>query len=402
MTDDGANRWKIYPLLYFEPNWPGDAYGDFALGMRLIKADLRSARVIKERIEEKATLWHSVYLFEPGEDQRAYKWLLAIHVPEATEHVPINDIRMSFVDRVEQSIVDTFLSCLGIAGPSDVVANVSFYAELRDGALDADTIGDADCWDEETFDRPTGEPVQDRLTENDLPLIRQVWASLVSVRKLEKWISLPFQEKFFAELDKKTNKRVEAELRRRLPELPSAQFASVLASLKEMDFWDSMYAEAFRAVFAEKEEEHFNSRTRIGRAIGIFEGGHHLPKLHAFLSMCLVLETIYTVGEGEVTHKLTTRLAKTLAGSPEEIEELYKKAQRVYRARSNVVHGSTSIMAVEEEDRLAAFHLARRALQGILTSNDLLNLYASPGTHDTRRREKDLKLYFRRIDLGLG
>lgn len=123
--------------------------------------------------------------------------------------------------------------------------------------------------------------------------------------------------------------------------------------------------------------------------------------------MCLVLETLFTIGEGEISHKFAVRLSKII-GAKESLEkrkELHKRAKGIYTERSKIVHGEKLIEAANQDAIGDAFAFARRSLQCILLSSDLLGLYAHPGTADTSkgRAKQDayeaLTEYFLDLDL---
>jgi hypothetical protein len=158
------------------------------------------------------------------------------------------------------------------------------------------------------------------------------------------------------------------------------------------EWWQEYYKESFQKVFLEKQAEVFSNRTRIGRALNLFFEGIQLPLQHSFLSMCLVLETLFTVDEGETTHKLTTRLAKIIGRQgiegKEERKEIYKRAKQVYDERSKIVHGDKLIDNENAELLKDAFFFARQGLQRILLAPKLLALYSDPGTTDKKVKGK--------------
>ena len=147
----------------------------------------------------------------------------------------------------------------------------------------------------------------------------------------------------------------------------------------------------------EGKQQRESEVSRLGRALRLFEEGLRVPPLHAFLSMCLVLETIYTdrARGGEMTHKLATRLARTLGKhSPfPKREEFYKLAKNVYRERSEIVHG-TRLIHEDKPDFRDAFTLARESLQTILRDQDLLRVFGVEGNELTVAR------HFRKLDIG--
>ena len=173
--------------------------------------------------------------------------------------------------------------------------------------------------------------------------------------------------------------------------------------------WRYYYRRAFREVFAEAEEDAFWVRTRLGRAMKLYDEGLHLPELHAFLSMCLVLETLFTVDHGELMHKMATRLAKivAVADSPKSRLDLYNRCKDLYEKRGLVVHGSTLIDQVDEKLRKDAFELCRLAIRRVLCDPRLRDVCADPTTRDKgsgqkRENVKRLREFFRDIDLGMA
>ena len=182
---------------------------------------------------------------------------------------------------------------------------------------------------------------------------------------------------------------------------------------KKEGLWHEFYSECFRKAFKAEEDETFSNRTRIGRALNLFYEGLLLPKLHAFLSMCLVLETLFTIGKGETVYKFAVRLAKIVGHNQNLVERrvIYKRAKKVYDERSDIVHGEKLIEAVDTEILKDAFALARSSLQRILQNPELLELYSHPGTTDKKLKgngkgkikedaHKALSDYFLNLDLS--
>jgi hypothetical protein len=171
------------------------------------------------------------------------------------------------------------------------------------------------------------------------------------------------------------------------------------------EIWKDFYRDSFPEVFKEKQEEVFSNRTRIGRALNLFFEGFRLPLQHSFLSMCLVLETIFTVEEAEITYQFATRLAN-ITGKKKTLEQrkdIFERARKVYKERSNIVHGKKSVKTVEPDVLKDAFCFTRHSLQHILLDSELLELYSDPITIDkTKISDKAveaIKNYFRDLDL---
>lgn len=173
--------------------------------------------------------------------------------------------------------------------------------------------------------------------------------------------------------------------------------------VKGDNFIDELYKENLEKVFLQKQKEAFSNRTRIGRSLNLFFEGLHLPLQHSFLSMCLMLETIFTVEETEITYQFATRLANITGKTFDQRKDIFERARTVYKERSNIVHGRKSIETVEPAILKDAFFFARQSLQHILKDDTLMKLYSDPITSDekkdTRKAVKAIKEYFRDLDL---
>ncbi len=119
--------------------------------------------------------------------------------------------------------------------------------------------------------------------------------------------------------------------------------------------------------------------------------------------MCLVLETIFTVEKTEITYQFATRLANITGKTFEQRKDIFERARKVYRERSNIVHGRKSIETVEPDALKDGFHFARHSLQRILLDSKLLALYSDPITIDKIRISdktvEAIRNYFRDLDL---
>ena len=410
--------WGIYPLLYLDAAWTTAKEYYFDLDVRLIRADKRLLEQFESSFDNAAPLVSEEVLFDPK--YRAVLWVLAVRIPEATQHVPIEDVGVSFSDRVEDGVVESFQTCLNMVRSTPVTAPFRYAGTLR-GATVTITGGALSAF-EETGDTP-GCYWPSAFTEADLPVLSEVWSGIVKVRQLRKWMSEPFTEEMFGELDRFASERAEHELfglyseiqeiRERQPDEDEAAYREYLDLSRDAiemgvegdrrnrgEWWREEYRSAFLAEFRKYQDNLFNSESRVGRALGIFESGIHLPPLHAFLSACLVLETLFTVEGAEVAHKMATRLVKMLARDAglAERRDLYRRFKRMYRGRSEVVHGSKSIVAVEEEVRKAAPEFAQQALQTILRDEKLVRLYTQDAKGE--RGEGGLVEFLEGLDLS--
>jgi hypothetical protein len=362
-------------------------------------------------MEEKARgdaplVWKWVYDPEVG----AIGWLLGLRVPDAAEYVPPTGTGLSFCERVEDAIADSFLACLKVLRSTPTICPISFYGKVRQNEV-TEVLGHPP-WDSmTTADAPRCDWAE-QFDDKDLSLLTDVWSGMVKLRNLRDWMEVPFQEVFFQQISMKAKKQAETNLRGRyfsnlanapLTEDQKDNAKDVIEALVRKESaetgWDTPYGEAFRKIFGDEEEQAFNAKTRIARAVGVFVEGVHLPQLHAFLSACLVLETLFTVGEGEVTHKFATRLAKLVGkdSSSAERRALFDRARKVYNARGDIVHGTCAISEISEDVRKDAFELARKALQTIMSQRRYLDLWMAPMSRDGRG---ELKEFFTHLDLG--
>jgi hypothetical protein len=399
------DTWRIYPIFHFDAPWEHQRIGHLALDVRLIPADDSCLRQLKEHCDESLVSDSKNWFFDP--EHGIVHWLLALRVPEGIDHVPVQDIGFSFTERVEDAIATSFLVCLKVLHSTPAICPISFFGQVRGAAIEL--LGHPP-WEFHTTGYAPRCDWPEEFTEDDLRLLRDLWSGMVNLRKLDTWMTAPFQELFFQRLSNAAKEKAERETRsyfeRRLSGIPANEREkardiekALIKRICEDTGGDSPYGEALRSLFNEEEQKAFNIGTRIGRAVGIFEEGVHLPHLHAFLSVCLVLETLFTLGAGEVNHKLATRLAKVLVdkGTADDRKKLFKKAKDVYTARSNVVHGKTAITDVSEEARKGAFNLTRLALQKILAERRYLDLYTAPTDNDGKGQ---LSEFFESLDLG--
>jgi len=406
-TEVPPDTWRIYPIFHFDAPWQPETMRHLALDVRLIRADDTCLGQLKYYCSGSPLV--DEWLFDPK--CSAVRWLLALRVPQAHDHVPAQDIGFSFTDRVEDAIVASFVACLKVLRSTPAICPLSYFGKVNASTVEILGNPPRDCFasaDAPRCDWP------EKFTEEDLLLLPDVWSGMVNLRHLDIWMTAPFQEQFFARLDRAARSVAEKKVRSEFRDFWAQRIESIAPEhrniMREAEeaavrdrcadiAWNSPYGEAFRSLFDEEEQKAFNIGTRIGRAVGIFEEGLHLPHLHAFLSACLALETLFTLGEGEVTHKLATRLAKVVVdkGTADDRKKWFKKAKDVYTARSNVVHGKTAITDVKEDVRKDAFNLTRMALQKILAERRYLDLYTAPTDKEGKGPLWD---FFESLDLG--
>jgi len=402
----------IWPVLYFEADWPSKSY-KFDLGVQLIKAD-------KTTLEDIAGIDSPAYMTNiSGFDHihQNTQWFLKIHRPEVYEHISVNEIGMSFVGSLQNSIIESFLMCLKLIRSTEAICPFAFPAEIHEDTIDEINTND-DFYGINSDKPPVYLPETFKI--DDLQLLTDLWSALIKLRKLDFWKKLIGTEEFFAACDKKagedaTEKMVDffvtheyyADVSEEEKKKARKQWTN---SIKEAinkgqagEFWKDFYRDSFPEVFMEKQEEVFSNRTRIGRALNLFFEGLHLPLQHSFLSMCLALETLYTVEEAEITYQFATRLANITGKTFAQRKDIFERARNAYRGRSNIVHGRKSIETIDSNILKDSFLFARQSLQHILLDSTLLKLYSDPITSDkTRDPHKAVKAineYFRDLDL---
>lgn len=400
----------IWPILYFKADWPSKSY-NFDLGVQLIKAD----KPILEKIADfDNNCWGAN---EPGRMNFLFNtdWFLTIHPLGLTEHISANKIGMSFINSLQRSIVESFLMCLKLVRSTAAICPFKFPAEIHgESIVEVDT--NDDFYGINSDQPPVYSP--ETFEIGDLQLLEFLWSTLIKLRKLNSWRESINKEEFFATLDRlaterSTEKFVDfimsascfSELSKEEKKQMRKQWlTSAKDAISKGDEWlMEYYKDCFQEVFREKQEEVFSNRTRIGRSLNLFYKGIGLPILHGFLSMCLVLETLFTIEQGEITYQFATRLANITGKALEQRKDIFERARKVYKERSNIVHGRKSIETVETDVLKDAFLFARQSLQRILLDSTLLMLYSDPitsdKTKDSNKAIKAIKEYFRDLDL---
>jgi hypothetical protein len=402
----------IWPILYFEADWPAKGYS-FDLGVQLIKADKAT---LEEITELSNYCWNANesgrlnFLFNTG-------WFLKMDRPEVTEHVSVSEIGVSFVDSLQTAVVESFLMCLQLVHSTAATCPFKFPAQVR-----AESIEEVDTTDDFSGISSDKPPVHfaETFKIGDLQLLRALWSALVKFRKLDGWKKSISTEEFFAACDRKASQAakkkivgllmthgyysdISEEERKKAREQLTASVEEAISKGQASNFWKDFYKDSFPEAFLERQEEVFSSRTRLGRALNLFFEGLQLPLQHAFLSMCLVLETLFTVEEGEITYQFATRLANTTGDTFERRKDIFERARKLYRERSNVVHGRRSIKTVESNILKDAFYFGRQSLRHIFCDDTRMKLYSDPitsdKTKDPAKAIKGIKEYFR--DLAL-
>lgn len=400
----------IWPVLYFEADWPSKSY-NFDLGVQLIKSDKTTLDGITEcSIDNNCWLSN----IAGADDMRKNTdWFLAMHRPELTEHISVNEIGLSFVGSLQEAIKESFLMTLQLVRSTAAICPFEFPAEMHEDSIEEVDTSD-DFYGINSDKPPVYSP--DTFIVGDLQLLTFLWSALIKLRKLDFYSELINKEEYFAACDKQAGEDATKKIVDAIMSSPAylefseeeckqhrKQWTASFREAIRKGEWKEFYKDSFQKIFLEKQEEIFSNRTRIGRALNLFYKGISLPLLHSFLSMCLVLETIFTIEETEITYQFATRLANITGKTFEQRKDIFERARKVYRERSNIVHGRKSIKTVDTNILKDAFFFARQSLQHILLDDTLMKLYSDPitsdKTKDTNKAIKAIKNYFRDLDL---
>lgn len=405
------NLLNLWPILYLEADWPAESY-KFDFDVCLIKANDDILNILRKPES-----------FDHGEailNLSGYtEWFLALPSPKPTEHVSPSKTGISFEDQLQQAIVDSFLLCLKLIRQTGAICPLKVRnVEFEGASIDPDSFENAldDYFGINTDKPPVFMPKSLHL--GDVQLLDDLWSAIIKLRNLERWSTWIYDEVFWADCDRKSGEDAVKDIVDTLMSSPTYLEFSIeerrqhrkqwTASFKELlgkgdQVMNELYKESLKKVFLQKQEEAFSNRTRIGRALNLFYEGISMPLLHSFLSMCLVLETLFTVEEAEITYQFATRLANITGKTFEQRKDIFQRARKVYRERSNIVHGRKSIETVELKILKDAFFFARQSLQHILLNDTRMELYSDPitsdKTKDPHKAVKAIKEYFRDLDL---
>jgi hypothetical protein len=399
--------------MHFDPNWEKQQY-DFEDGVCIIRASSEVLDKMAEMAEEdEGDARFSVDARYAV--QRYTKWLLVTDSFAQADRV-VSGPNMS--NMLQDEYVRSFMVALNVVKSTAVIAPLVFVADVDKRDDEVRPVKVVGCRNRSSGGdyEPREIAWQETPQEADHLLLQDVWAGVAKARQLRRWANWVLQEETFAEFDKAASAELakkEEEYHRwkavlenidSLPEI-KAKFVEELGP----NFREEIMADLenqrkgtdpgrFYEAVGKRREEYTYDHTKLGRAISLLDQGLYLPPMHALISMCVVVETLYTTDDGELTHKLCTRLAKTLKpkGSFEERQEYYKRARAVYRARSKLVHGEKAIDEIAESVQRDAVVLARESLQHIMADEKLFSYFT--GRED--KQGKKLGDFFDRLDLS--
>ena len=405
----------VWPLFHLNAEWGAASY---AMGHGLSLARLNSKA--KEYCADMENhFWNICYTV--GLAYRDLNWVAVIDIPEATQPVPLGAEGHGhhiprFEDHVARVMIPQFLRSVRLVKPSACIAPESQEAEFDDdGAVSALFGVEPDPAQDRTPSRSHNE----RLGEDDLGEIGDLWDALYRLFDLGGLRRKVFDEGWFASIDEEAMRRTKefyAPLVKQAGEMPQdirdflnlGEDFGTGESSREQQMW----AQEFSRIFSQKVDDLACNESRLGRAVTIFDDGLVLPsRLHSFLAMFLVLETLFNTEPMNVTHKIAVRATRILHDfhPPDRQDEklpsglnakreLYKTFADLYRTRSNVIHGSVSFSEVSDKDVERTEYLARQCLHTALLNRQLFDLFSHPQT--AGKKLNKLRDFFRGLELG--
>ena len=364
MTDPGEERqWVVRPLIWWATELDDGRYG--------FDHNVSIVRISSEVFEN---INHAIVHIPGGVLTHGWtEW--ALLMPEISH--PHSD---RFLHPAHRGWAEAFLLTLNLVKSTEAIAPVYFGAELdpTSGAL-VDVVP-CDAYPDADYDPQTAHWAA-CFGDADLLLARALWPRVVRAIGLPLWM-------FLIDVESK-----HSEPRRG----PDGQVSGV------------SYPNTLLTRFQRMSSMETATRTRLARALMLFEVGSRLPLLPAFLMMCVVLECLFVIeDEKEVGERdsdtngrpdpkfrrPSTVVARRVAGlltRPEsllphgDVRDLRHRMQDVYRVRNRVVHGIGLIDAVDEGIRKDPFFLARRCLLEILLNDGLLSAFTSAESADNAR-----------------
>ncbi len=349
MSETEAKRpFAVMPLMYLEGDWKCARY-DFAAGVHLIRAE---PPVLQEM--EEAAFPYGQILSLAGEVQ----WLLA---RPWYGHPQDKSLADGFLHRV----VEWFVAALNLVRANCTIAPFIFKATMAEGGVTVEDIRGCGDYLWARPERPHG--YSETFPESDLELLGRVWSKL--------W-------DFLMMMVPATGRDLGP------PESVEMDDGGELIVLASMPI-PYLYATF------DGTSESLLGRSRLRRALALFEQGTHLPEPWAFISMFVVLETLLAVKGGEKSDVICNRFAGvwgSLNGAGTE-RPAWSRVRRAYDERNRIVHGHQLMDAVPEAVQKHTFALVRETLRGILLDGKLFDLY-----NPEKTSEQELRKYLR--DLG--
>jgi hypothetical protein len=219
--------------------------------------------------------------------------------------------------------------------------------------------------------------------EEDFQSLDVTWSDIVGMRNFQPWLAQVQDEGFRSKAD----------------------FAAMAAREKHLrdnpdgaDAAGEKYKAALHDYFVKYRENVAGIGSRLDRALTLYHHGLRASRLHRFLSMFLALEVLFNAGDRELTHTLSTRCARILAGEDKAKRlEIADRIVELYNTRSRVVHGQATLGDKSQKDELEAIAKVAQTLRAILHYPKVCELLATP---DAKSAGSVVK-YFRRLELDM-
>ena len=335
-SHENRATYAVRPLVGFSADLERNRY-DFENGVAVVRASLDVLDSMEEMMPLPDGRWAV---------QSCTEWLLVTKLSEA-------DVVRLPSEVLEPDLAELFVLALNLVKPTQAVAPCKFKAHGSEEAPDWNTIKD---WDD--------------YVECDYTFAEAHWPGF-------------FEDEDLARV-KDLWPRVTRAMGRPLLELLT-ELEDIQEGLSN-GLVGTHYPRALLDGFRDLRQFSPLTRTRLARALGLFGIGRSLPLLPAFLMMCVVLETLFSLEETKQyqnQHSLSGVLAKRTAAvltrpGPYQVSlsagECQDLMSGVYSARRAVVHGFQLIDQMDEKVQQDAFWLARMSLQRSLVDDDLFQL----------------------------
>ncbi len=440
-----ADEWKqelevcsVWPLFGFDPHWRHARY-DFPHDVHLWRLSSGQVQALLRALRGSwCSNWQDVLDADDQSDPDAracpiwwesplrwaetdLEWALSVEAPKIPERQGESlNLRVEWERQAAAAFFDSFsLLRLDVIAPLHLMAPMGSHGPRFDEA----TIH-SDPWDMRVAD-PDRLPFS-ALEEKDVRCLKTAWKGLAKLRGL-----VPRKNHVKRAKELLSRLKEEVDILARTPDLAgkadsisrltgspislenAAKFAEACGYGPGSDEGqttessnDRKRDEARRLLerrFRETEEDRLHNATRLGRAVSIFTSSTHLPLMQKFLSMCFLLEVLFNTGQdgqrGATKRMIAGRVSLLLGDGEEDRSRLRGTAEKVYRARSKIVHGGkeygqTDPRRISLFVRWSAFDLARNSILAILESKPLFKLFSDPAPGDAA----GIDCYFKRLE----
>ena len=377
-VDDGYSVYDkaITPLMHVQTDWPANLY-DLGLGLYLLRpsdAAIQQIQDLSDCLDARLSIFLKPALAECCE------WVLITNWFRSATHITLNygdddwDVMDNafgdFSQAIRNAYRESFLTALNLVGPHEAVCPL-----VVRGKLDvADQSVDLSDW---VIDTGLTIYCEDQYGsahyhESDIALLERIWHRVGEMRCLEEAATSVSKEAFFRRLDRQAGM--------------SAEVKQVLLRDKDREKAEAALKRSIHHQFRNFWYERTFNRTRLGRAIMLYESALTLPEMHGFLSMCIVLETLYGFGDANLKENISRRLSNVLADDDAKRADLEGRCGAVFSARNDLVHGVMWMDKIGECVVRDGHLLAGQSLRQILLDNELFTRFSAVETEDRRHR----------------